>query len=68
MEKRNKHILINLTESQYKTLLFICDKNQRKAADQCYILLISALNKEALKLVDGGATDFKPLKYNNDND
>lgn len=63
--KRNKHILINLTETQYKALLFISDKTLRKPSDAAYIMLLESLNKMLLQHVDQVSTDYQPLKYNN---
>lgn len=66
--KRNKHILINLTEDQYNALLFIADKENRKISDAAYILLIESINKNILQCVDIKNSGFKPLKYNNYDD
>lgn len=64
-DKRNKHILINLTEDQYSQILFIADKTRRKAADVAYLLLIDSLHDEILIQVDRGCSDFAPLHFKN---
>ena len=66
--KRNKHILINLTEDQFNCLKFIASKENRKNSDIAYLLLINTLNNEILKYVDRGGSGFKPLKYKNEDD
>ena len=66
--KRNKHILINLTEDQFNCLKFIADKENRKNSDIAYLLLINTLNTEILKYVDRGGSSFKPLKYKSEDD
>ena len=66
--KRNKHILINLTEDQFNCLKFIASKENRKNSDIAYLYLINVLNKEILKYVDENNSILKPLKYNNDNE
>lgn len=65
MDKRNKHILINLTENQYNQLLFIADKQRRKLADIAYLMLIDSLHDEILKQVDRGGSDFIQLQFKN---
>ena len=65
MQKRNKHILINLTDDQFTCLKFIAEKQRRKISDAAYLLLIDSININILPLVDAGAT-VKPLNYNND--
>ena len=66
--KRNKHILINLTEDQFNCLQFIARCENRKNSDTAYLLLINTINTEILKYVDRGGSDFKPLKYRNNED
>ena len=66
--KRDRHILINLTEDQFNCLKFIASKENRKNSDIAYLLLINTLNNEILKYVDRGGSGFKPLKYKNEDD
>lgn len=66
--KRNKHILLNLTEDQYNCIKYIACKDNRKLSDAAYLLFIEILNDRILKYVDAGSTGFKPLKYNSDID
>ena len=64
--KRNKHVLINLTEDQYNALVFIANKENRKISDSAYLIIIESINKNILKYADIKNSGFKPLKYNND--
>lgn len=63
MDKRNKHILINLTEDQYNQLLFIADKERRKLADMAYIILTDSIDNLTLKATDIKSSGFEKLKY-----
>lgn len=61
--KRNKHILINLTEDQYNQLIFIAEKERRKLADMAYIILTDSIDSLALKATDIKSSGFEKLKY-----
>lgn len=50
--KRNKHILINLSEDQYNKLLFIATNQRRKISDAAYLILIDNIASMILKLTD----------------
>ena len=63
--KRNKHILINLTEEQYNMLLFVANKENRKISDAAYLIIIESLNNKVIQYVDIKNSGFKKLKYNN---
>ena len=63
--KRNKHILINLTEDQYNMLLFIANKENRKISDAAYLMIIESLNNKVIQYADVKNSGFKKLKYNN---
>lgn len=65
MDKRNKHILINLTEDQYNQLLYIATQQRRKLADAAYIILTDSLHDEILKAVNKSDNDFHPLTFEN---
>ena len=43
---RNKHILINLTEAEYKAIEILAAKDRRKIADFVYLKLIDSLALE----------------------
>lgn len=58
MNKRNKHILVNLTETQYIYIKQLANDEHRKLSDLAYILIIDATNK---KLKD---KNIKLLEYN----
>lgn len=47
--KRNKHVLINLTENQFNIIESIAKKNKRKLSEYCYLILIEQLTSEAIK-------------------
>lgn len=66
MAKRNKHVLINLTTDQYEALIFISDNLNRKTSDAAYLLLIEIMNKKLIDLCDIKSTEYKKLKYKND--
>lgn len=63
--KRNKHVLVNLTEDQFNMLLFIANKENRKVSDAAYLVIIESLNSKAIQYVDVKNSGFKKLKYNN---
>lgn len=50
--KRNKHILINLTEEQYNQLLFIATNQRRKLSDAAYLILIDEIDRIILETTD----------------
>ncbi len=50
--KRNKHILINLSEDQYNKLLFIATNQRRKISDAAYLILIDNIESSILNLTD----------------
>lgn len=66
MDKRNKHVLINLTEDQYNQLLYIATQQRRKTADMAYILLTDSIDDLILKIVDIKNSGFKPLQFKED--
>lgn len=57
--KRNKHILINLTEDQYNAIALISDKNRRKIADMVYIFVSDAIDENIIKYIDEKNSGFK---------
>ena len=61
--KRNKHILINLTEDQFNCLKFIAIKENRKISDIAYLLLINTINEKIINYVNVKNSGFKVLKY-----
>ena len=63
--KRNKHVLINLTEDQFNMLLFIANKENRKISDIAYLIIIESLNNKAAQYTDIKNSGFKKLTYNN---
>lgn len=63
--KRNKHILINLTEDQYNAIALMSDKNRRKIADMVYILVSDAIDENIIKYIDEKNSGFKKLEFNN---
>ena len=65
MDKRNKHILINLTEDQYNAIALMSDKNRRKIADMVYILVSDAIDENIIKYIDEKNSGFKKLEFNN---
>ena len=63
--KRNKHILINLTDAEYNEIIYIANANKRKIADVAYLLLLNSLDKDILQYIDRGGSSFEKLKFNN---
>ena len=63
MDKRNKHILINLTEKQYYYLKIMANKDKRKISDEAYLLILEKINSDFYKYIEHDDGDFKPLKY-----
>ena len=63
--KRNKHILINLTEDQYNAIALMSDKNRRKIADMVYILVSDAIEKNIIDYIDKKNSGLKKLEFNN---
>ena len=63
--KRNKHILINLTEDQYNAIALMSDKNRRKIADMVYILVSDAIDENIINYIDEKNSGFNKLKLNN---
>lgn len=63
MDKRNKHVLINLTEDQYNQLLFIAEKERRKLADMAFIILTDSIDSLITKATDIKSSGFDKLKY-----
>lgn len=63
--KRNKHILINLTEDQYSAIALMSDKNRRKIADMVYILVSDAIDEKIINYIDEKNSGFKKLEFNN---
>lgn len=61
--KRNKHVLINLTQNQYNALVFLADSQRRKVADIAYILLTDSIQINMLHIADIKNTGFKKLDY-----
>lgn len=61
--KRDRHILINITETQYNTLMMLSDEQKRKVSEYAYLLLIQAINDEISKNVSIYNGDFKPLTW-----
>lgn len=43
--KKDKHILINIDETQYKQLTSIAEKHDRKLSNLCYIIIKDYLIK-----------------------
>ena len=69
MNKRIKHITLNLTDEQYKSIEYIAEQQKRKIADAAYLILIDNIDKVLLSLVDlSPNAKFKPLKYRIDDD
>ena len=66
MDKRNKHITINLTEDQFNCLLYIATQQRRKIADAAYILLTDSIDENIIKLVDIKNTGFKKMHFVNE--
>ena len=66
MEKRNKHITINLTEKQMEYLKKIADAFDRKLSDAAYVLLLDGINENIATVCDGGSSGFKKLKYHSE--
>ena len=60
--KRNKHITININESEYNALQFIASKEKRKLADVVYLLISESLNAATLAAVDEGGSIYN-LKF-----
>lgn len=47
--KKNKHILINLTESEYEMIQAIAIKDRRKITEVAYLILQDGLKANAYK-------------------
>ena len=47
--KKNKHILVNLTESEYEMIQAIAIKDRRKLTEVAYLILQDGLKANAYK-------------------
>lgn len=63
--KRNKHILINLTEDQYNALLLMSSKEKRNITNMSYLLLVDAIEKNIINYIDEKNSGFYPCKHSN---
>lgn len=59
--KKNKHILLNITEDQYNALVLMAAKNKRNITNMVYILLEDAIDENIIKYIDEKSTGFKKL-------
>ena len=66
--KRQKHILINLTEDQYNAINLIAKKTRRKIADVAYIVLTDSIEKIILNYIDEKNAGFKKMHFDPFND
>ena len=63
--KKNKHILLNITEDQYNALVLMATKNKRNITNMAYILLDAAIEKSIINYIDEKNSGFKKLEFNN---
>ena len=63
MNKRVKHITVNLTDEDYKCLCFIASKQRRKTSEAAYLILSDMIHEMILKEVDLGSSGFKKPKF-----
>ena len=61
--KRNKHILVNLTEDQYNALLLMATKNRRKLADMAFILLSDAIDDNIAAYTTIKSGEYKKMHF-----
>lgn len=66
--KRNKHILINLTEDQYNAINLIAKKTRRKIADVAFIMLTDSIEKIIINYIDEKNSGFKKMYFDPFND
>lgn len=64
--KRNKHILINLSEDQYNKLLFIANSQRRKISDAAYLILIDNIESLILNLTDLNRAELTQPTFTNE--
>lgn len=59
--KKNKHILLNITEDQYNALVLMAEKNKRNITNMAYILLDDAIEKNIINYIDVKDSEYKKL-------
>lgn len=62
--KRNKHITINLTDPEYKTIEKLAAADRRKIADYLYIKLIDCLSLDIAQLLKVSESELKKVNTN----
>lgn len=58
--KRNKHILINIDEDLYNSIVYLANSERRKAAEYLYLLVSDEIQKRILTTVDRGGRFKQP--------
>lgn len=62
--KKNKHITINLNESIYNDLVYIASQQNRNITNMAYLLLIDAIKKNIIDLIDLSKNDLINISQN----
>lgn len=62
--KKNKHITINLKEEDYNNLLCIAADQNRNITNMAYLLLIDAIKKNIIDMVDLSKNDLINISQN----
>ena len=60
--KRNKHITINLSDSEYKAIEKLATADRRKIADYVYLKLIDCLSLDIAQLLKISESELKKVK------
>lgn len=69
MNKRIKHITVNITADEYDALLFMATKDRRRLADMAYILLSDAIDNNITAYVSIKDSKYKkPILKDEDDD
>lgn len=61
--KKNKHILLNITEDQYNALVLMAAKNKRNITNMAYILLDDAIENNIINYIDEKSGGFNKLLF-----
>lgn len=62
--KRNKHITINLTDAEYKTIEKLAAADRRKISDYVYLKLIDCLSLDIAQILKVSESEFKKVNVN----
>lgn len=60
--KKNKHILLNITEDQYNALVLMADANKRNITNMAYLFLEDAIEKNIIHYIKEENSGFHKLE------